>query len=281
MMFEEPGFPTLIHGRGGVMKRFALLTGLVLLSMFVWLGNANAGFGIRVSGPATHVSLDQFNDYVDIVNSEELVGLPYSMNNLDWVAEFSGEVMYNALPMLDIGLGAGIIMGTSELAIAAGLENWTEKHKLRSYPFTATGYFRPAWPLGPFKPIIYGGAGIYYTKWSFSMAYMGSGDDYSYEWELSKWGFGLHGGAGFEISILPKLSVDVGVKARWANFKGFEGTGPDPEAEGEEVDVLLGSGYREGSPWFGPIAVDEADDFDEGEIDLTGYSIVVGIKVMF
>ena len=249
--------------------------------MFLWLGNANAGFGIRVSGPATHVSLGQFNDYVDIVNSEELVGLPYSMNNLDWVAEFSGEVMYDVLPMLDIGLGAGIIMGTSELAIAAGLENWTEKHKLRSYPFTATGYLRPAWSFGPFKPIIYGGAGFYYTKWFYSMAYMGTGNDYSYEWELSKWGFGFHGGAGFEISILSKLSVDVGVKARWANFKGFEGTGPNPEVEGEEIDVLLGSGQREGSPWFGPIAVDEADDFDEGEIDLTGYSIVIGINVMF
>ncbi len=71
------------------------------------------------------------------------------------------------------------------------------------------------------------------------MAYMGTCSDYSYEWELSKWGFGLHGGAGFEISILPKLSVDIGVKARWANFKGFEGTGPNPEAPGEEIDVLF------------------------------------------
>ncbi len=222
------------------MRRFSTVICLTILSMLLLAGSSQAGLGVRISGPATHVSLGQFNDYVDAFNSEYLSGTPYSWNNLNWMPEFSGEILYNVTPMLDVGIGMGLIVSTSELSIIAGLESSSEKHKLRSYPFTATGYYEPGWALGPFKPFFYGGAGIYYTNWTYSTAYMGTRDDFSYEWNLTKWGFGLHGGLGVEISILPKLSVDVGFKGRWANFKGFEGKDP---FEGD--DVILGVGTIE------------------------------------
>ncbi len=271
------------------MKRFTVLTGLVLLSMFVWPGNANAGFGIRVTGPATYISYNDFNDFVDAYNAEYLADSDYKYNNLKWVAEFGMEVMYDLIPTLDIGVGAGIIMGTSEYSVPVGLESWTLKHKIRSYPFTATAYFKPPWIWGPFKPIVYGGGGVYYNKAFFSSAYMGTLKDYSYEWELTKWGFGLHGGVGFEISILPRLSVDVGIKGRWANFKGFEGTDP---ITGEDVIIATGIVEEEIGdppeiyivPVYGPMTaefISENEGLREGEVDLTGYSIVVGINVMF
>lgn len=274
------------------MKRFAAITAVTIFSIYLLAGTAHAGFGIRVGGPATHVSLGQFNSFVDAFNSEYLSGTPYSWNNLNWVPEFNGEILYDVTPMLDVGVGVGIIMSTAELSISAGLESSTDKHKLRSYPFTATGYIDPAWSLGPFKPIFYGGVGLYYTSWDYSTAYMGTGNDFSYEWETSKWGFGLHGGAGFEISILPRLSVDIGIKGRWANFKGFEGKDPN---SGE--DVVLASGTMEYIvevapdvfelfivPTYQPLPtefVSETETLQEAEVDLSGYSIVVGLKVMF
>ncbi len=271
------------------MKRFSAAAVIVILSISLLPGASYAGFGVRINGPATHVSLDQFNDFVDAFNSEYLSGTPYSWNNLTWVPEFHGEILYNVTPMLDIGVGAGIILSTSELSISAGLESSTEKHKLRSYPFTATGYFDPAWSLGPFKPFFYGGAGIYYTSWDYSSAYMGTGEDFSYEWQTSKWGFGLHGGAGVEITILPKLSVDIGFKGRWAKFKGFEGKDPN---SGEDVVLATGTlEYIVGDPpeiyivpIYQPLStefVSDTETLEEAEVDLTGYSIVLGIKVMF
>jgi opacity protein-like surface antigen len=281
-----------MHERGGVMNKFPIFAISTLLAVSLLAGTSYAGLGIRVSGPTTHLSLGQFNDFVDAFNSEFLAGTPYSYNNLNWVPEFNGEVLYSAMPMLDIGIGAGIMLSTSELAISAGLASSTEKHKLRSYPFTATGYFNPSWPLGPFRPFFYGGAGVYYTSWTYSSAYMGPGTDFSYEWEMTKWGFGLHGGAGFEISILPKLSVDIGFKGRWASFKGFEGKDP---VEGEDVVLATGTitqtveispGVYETYivPVFLPMLpefVSETASVQEAEIDLSGYSIVFGIKVMF
>ena len=271
------------------MSKHRIVAVFVVLSMFLCAGTSSAGIGIRVTGPATHIGYKDFNDFVDTYNAEYLAASPYKYNNLKWLPEFSGEVIYNALPMLDVGIGAGIILGTSEFSWSAGMESYTRKHKLRSYPFTATAYYRPPWPLGPFKPILYGGAGLFYTNASFSDAYMGIGDDYSYEWEFTKWGFGLHGGAGIEISILPKLSVDIGVKGRWANFTGFEGTDP---ISGE--DVIIGVGTVEEIwgdppevhvvPVYGPMSpefVDEVETLNEAEVNLSGYSIVVGIKVTF
>jgi opacity protein-like surface antigen len=286
---QKQGFPTAIETRGGAMRRFTAAALMIFLFVLVLSSASHAGFGIRVTGPTTHLSLGQFNDYVDAFNSEFLSGTPYSWNNLTWVPEFGGEILYDLTPMLDIGVGAGIILSTSELSISAGLESSTEKHKLRCYPFTATCYIDPAWSLGPFKPFFYAGAGLYYTNWDYSSAYMGTMEDFSYEWETSKWGFGFHGGAGFEISILPKLSVDIGFKGRWSKFKGLEGKDP---ITGEDVVLAAGTlEFEEGDPpeiyivpIYQPIStefVSETETLDEADVDLSGYSIVLGIKVKF
>jgi opacity protein-like surface antigen len=271
------------------MNRFSAVAVIAILSISFLPGVSYAGFGIRLTGPATYVGYGDFNDYVDTYNSEYLSDSPYKYENINWAPEFGVEVLYTLLPKIDIGVGAGIIMGTSEYSVSAGLENITLRHKIRPYPFTATAYYRLPWMGGPFKPIAYGGVGVYYNKAFFSSAYMGTGNDYSYEWTLTKWGFGLHGGVGFEISILPKLSVDLGIKARWANFTGFEGTDP---ISGEKV--IIGTGTVEVEvgdppaiyivPVYEPMTaefVNENENLREAEVSLTGYSIVIGINIMF
>ena len=264
------------------MKKFSSVVAILLMSTFVYTGLAHAGVGVRITGPVSYISYGNWNDFADFLNDVAIPELGFSqkIDNINWVPEFGGEILVSPVPLLDVGLGAGMMLKTAEISISQGGETMSFGHKLRVYPFTLTGYLKPSLPLGFAKPFFYGGVGLYYTKLIFEDDYEGIMGDYSYEAELTKTGFGLHGGAGLEFSVFPKVSIDIGVKARWAKLKGFEGTASD--SEGEEMDVfLIFDEDDEGNPVYGPESVEYQDEIEEGEVDLSGFGFVFGIKVMF
>ena len=264
------------------MKRFSSLIAIALASIFVCTGMAHAGIGVRVTGPVSYISYGNWNDFADFLNDEAIpeLGFSQTIDNINWVPEFGGEILVSPIPILDIGLGAGMMLKTADISVSAAGETLTFTHKLRAYPFTLTGYLEPPLPFGFAKPFVYGGVGLYYTKLIFEESYVGSLDDYSYEAELTKTGFGLHGGAGLEFSVFPMVSIDIGVKARWAKIKGFEGTATDSEGAEEDVFLVFDEDI-EGNPLYGPESVDYQGELDEGEVDLSGFGFVFGVKVMF
>jgi opacity protein-like surface antigen len=263
------------------MKQRASLAALLVLAAALVSASAWAGIGVRVSGGLSYISYGDFNDFADYVNSELLAPNEASgeIGSIHWVPEFGGEIVLPLMPKLDLGIGAGAIMGTSEFSLGAGDDRFDYKHTMNAYPIVATAYVRL--PLLPFaKPYAFGGGGLYYAKLTFDETVTTGGASSGFGAELSKWGFGLHGGAGLSFSFSPAVTFDVGVKGRWARITGFEGTAT--RTDGEVVDIFLASYVDdEGGLNFGPEAVADKRTYGEGAVDLSGFAFILTLTVAY
>jgi hypothetical protein len=242
--------------------------------------SASAGIGVRVSGGLSYVSYGDFNDAADYANEEGLwaSGATGEVGAIHWIPEFSGEVIVPVIPRLSVGVGGGIVFGKSSYVLRTGLGAYSYEHTMKAYPVTATAYVDL--PMLPFaKPYVYLGGGAYRTKLTFEESTSGISTDEASA-ELQKWGFGLHGGAGLSFDIIPTVQFDLGLKWRWADVKGFEGTRRNPD--GSSTDVFLAS-YRDtdGSLNFAPESMADKDVFGEGSVDLSGFSFMLGLTVSF
>jgi len=266
------------------MNEYYKIAGIIVFISLLLSSPAVSDTGARLNVGLSHISYGDYNDYIDNDN-EDLAVLNVELENLNWVPEVQGEIMYSPFPMITAGFGAGIIYGSADLSTDILGEF---KHDVRVYPITVTAYFKPSLPLMPIKPYVYAGAGMYYSKLTFSV----SMDELSSGWEstdLTKTGFGLHGGAGLEFSIMPLLSLQIGVQARWADIKGFEGTGTDLDGNetdvflisDDEVEIPLAGGGTVTGPAYGPWTEDDKEKYDEGSLDLSGYGFIVGLKLSF
>jgi opacity protein-like surface antigen len=262
------------------MNRFvaAALAALALLAGAV---PASAGVGVRVSGGIGYVSYGDFNDFAAYINDEVLApeGVSGTVDAIHWIPEFSGEITIPLAPMLELGVGGGIVSGSSSFSFAVGGNGLDYKHTVKAYPFTATAYVRlPALPFA--KPYAFAGAGAYYTKLTFEETVEESGVSDGFTADLTTWGFGLHGGAGLTFAVSPKISIDLGVKARWASFSGFSGTAT--ARDGTSTDVFLAS-YIDAVDGrvFGPESTADAGTYPEGSVDLSGVAFMLAASVSF
>ncbi len=243
-------------------------------------GVSEAGIGFRATGGYSHISYGDFNDWVDEVNESLASGGAGEIDNIKWVPEFGGEFYYSIVPMFEIGVGAGMMMGNSEYSFTDGDESVEFEHKIKAFPINANFYFKPNVPFSGMKPYLYAGGAMYYTKLDFGFKLANLSDEGGYDAELSTWGFGIHGGGGMEFPIIPSLSLDVGFKIRWASIGGFEGTATDLEGETRDV-FLAGFTDDEGNWSYGPAEASMEGEYDEGKVDLTGYTIYIGFKAGF
>ena len=263
------------------MKRFASLAALLALGALVAADPASAGIGIRVSGDLSYVSYGDFNDFAEYINTEVLAasGASGEIGAIHWVPELRGEIVLPIAPMLDLGIGAGIVMGKSEFSFGAAGDRFDYEHTVKAYPVTATVYVDL--PLLPFaRPYAFGGGGLYYTKLSFDNTVTVGGTTTGFGAELTKWGFGLHGGAGLSFSLSPMVTFDIGAKGRWAKIAGFEGAATT--TDGEVIDVFLASYVDdEGGLNFGPEATTDKGAYGEGAVDLSGFAFTLTLVVAF
>ena len=204
------------------MKNLYKFAGMIVLVSMVISSPAVSDTGVRLNVGLSNIAYGDFNDVVDLSNENSAVF--GEIENISWVPEIGGEIFYSPMPMFSVGVGVGMIKGSSDLSsvILGDFE-----HKINVYPMTVTAYFKPSLPLMPIKPYAYAGTGMYYSKLSFD--YSGFRQDVFQitDAELTKLGFGFHAGGGLEFSIVPMLSLQIGVQGRWAKIKGFEGTGTD------------------------------------------------------
>ncbi|MBU8922138.1 MAG: hypothetical protein KOO63_10010, partial [Bacteroidales bacterium] len=128
-------------------------------------------------------------------------------------------------------------------------------------------------------PYLYGGGGLYYSSLDIAFQHFDGVDRTGYDAKLSTWGYGIHGGGGMEFSITPTFSLDIGFKVRWADISGYEGTATLPD--GEERDAFFVSDKVDGKLIFEAMPVEEKDNYDEGSVNLTGYTIYIGFKAGF
>lgn len=265
-------------------KRFFSLA--VLLAVFVILPQAVfAGVSLRFTGGYYHMGYKDFNDWVKQLNAsidEANQDIPASqqipkMDEMTWVPEFGGEILFSVAPTVSIGAGVGIIAGSSSIAYQLEGFGIDFDHKVRSYPFTATAYVR--FPAIPIKPFLYGGAGFYRSKATFDYYALMDYDRLGYSAELTDWQFGIHGGGGISFNIAPTISLDIDMRFRWADLKGFEGTATS--SDGETIDVFLAKGTVDGEYLYGPEDVAAKGTIGEGSVSLTGYGFFVGLNIGF
>lgn len=258
------------------MKKIIVIAALVV--SFVQAAPARAGFGVKVRGGYAHVGYGDFNDYVEAANLS-LAGIA-ELEKITWVPEVSAEFTFPIIPTFSGGVGLGYLKGTSEFAFGIGSESLSYEHSVRAVPITATAYWEP--PLVGLHPYVFGGAGVYHTRLAFEQSTTSGGETESFSADLSTWGFGVHGGAGLRFEIVPTVGLDVGVFGRWASISGFEGTATNPDGETIDVYLVRDEVAVEGSgdvDYYGPRPVDE--DYDEGTVDLTGFTIYIGVTVGF
>ena len=243
---------------------------------------ATAGISVRVSGGLSYISYGDFNHFADYLNNEVLApnGATGQIDAIHWVLEFEGEVVVPLVHMIDLGIGGGFVTGKSDFSFDAGSgDRFDYNHTVKSYPLTATVYVKL--PLLPFaKPYAFAGGGMYYTKVSFDETVTSGGSADGLKAELTKWGFGLHGGAGLSFALAPRVGLDVGVKGRWAKIKGLTGTATG--SDGRSVGVFLAYYTdEEGATQFGPEALSDKGAYGEGSVDLSGYAFTLTMTVAF
>jgi opacity protein-like surface antigen len=249
----------------------------IALGCILGVGSANAGVAFRLNAGLSRISYGQYNEMVDEMNREisSDPSISGEIDNFHWLPEFSGEALFSVSPTVRIGIGVGVISGKSSFSVEP-LEVGFE-HTVKAFPFTATAYVNPPVPFSFAKPYVFGGAGAYYSKLGFTVS--SPVDTSAYDCDLSAWGFGLHGGAGVEFSIAPKVSFSVEIRGRWAKLKGFEGTAT--RGDGATEDMYLAYYEESGIIEYSPESVDKKDTYGEGTVDLSGFGVLLGLKVAF
>jgi opacity protein-like surface antigen len=242
---------------------------------------AQAGFGFRLNGGIAYVTYSDFNDYADFMNERELpaMGVTEKIDNIHWVPEVNGEFLISPFPSLTIGVGAGMITGTSTFSFAVGSEGLSYEHTVKAYPLGATGYFNIPMPGAPIKPYLHGGFAAVYSKIAFDVKLTAGGVTGGLDAELTTWGFAVHGGGGVMFTLFPNVSIDLGFKGRWANLTGYEGTGTFL-GEGS-FDVFLAKEHTPEHILYGPEKVERRDLYEEASVDLSGFAVTLGVTVSF
>ncbi|MBU8922965.1 MAG: hypothetical protein KOO63_14200, partial [Bacteroidales bacterium] len=136
------------------MRRSAIIGSLMAIALLFVSEPAGAGIGARVYGGFSHISYSDYNDWVDQANEE--IGIGEKLDNIKWVPEFGGELFYPVSPMIEIGLGAGLMSGSSEYFVSGGSSTINFNSKIKAVPITANLYFRPSVPFTSMSPYLYG-----------------------------------------------------------------------------------------------------------------------------
>jgi len=268
------------------MRRVNWMMAAALLGALLSAGPADAGVGFRVTGGISRIAYGDFNRFVDFVNdviaetdTAAGSGPIGQIDHINWVPEASAELLYGIAPPVTVGVGAGIISGSSKFTFDVGGNTLSFRHQVKAYPFTATAYVNIPAPVPFAKPYAFLGGGLYYSKISFTTSVTSNDTTGVSDAELTHWGLGVHGGAGFEFSFAPMVSIDLSVHGRYARIKGYRGTSTLNGAHPE--DVFLASFVQAGDVNFGPEPVADLAKFQEGSVDLSGFGVSVAVKVAF
>ncbi len=263
------------------MKRYYMMMFVVAVAVCMQPLPTHAGIGFRVNGGLSYATYSDFNDYVKHVNEVELpaIGVMGTLNDIHWVPEVNGEVLFSPVPKITIGAGAGFISGKSEFSYMIGFIESKYKHTIKAYPLALTGYFDFSLPGASIDLYLQGGVAAVYSKITFDMKLTDGTNTDGLDAELTTWGYELHGGGGVKLAIFPKVSIDLGIRARWADLTGYEGTGA-VIGEGD-YDVFLAKDTEEGYVLYGPESVENNDQYEEGSVDLTGFAVTLGVTVSF
>jgi len=262
-------------------------------------------FGVKLHGGLSYLLAGDINDALqgttDYWDDLTYVDVDGEVKPLHMGFDFGGEVIINFMPQIGIGLGVGYIQASSNSTIE---DTWsglayedTFNPKVTAIPLTLGVYF--GLPMGDTMSVIANaGIGYYLGTFSWNYSYESEYDDYEENWEAKSNAIGFHGGLGIEVNLSPSMALVVEGFGRYAKLKGLTGDYTWEESyfgfssQGSIKDATLWYyEWRSSSTgkWYPTIAFGQDEpqstssrrNIREGEVDLTGFSLRVGIKIKF
>jgi len=295
------------------MKRNSVFLSLTILCIFLLPTAGNTQdflkkFSLKFSGGMGNTAGGDFNAVPDGMNSISgdlipLLGLTKTGNleNPKWGLDFEAEFVFSLSKNFGVGIGVGYLKRTKDSSLEMALEplgratiNWEPEFSL--IPITLSSYY--SFPISSkMNAFLKAGIGYYFVKVNLKFreeyeSFFGESGWEEDEAEATDNAFGFHGGLGFEYNISGSIALYAEGMGRYLKIKDWETewktTYPLGVIEGsgtvwytEELWLPLGKYYPgleilEQRP-SGP----EYRNVREAEIDFSGFSFRVGIRIRF
>ncbi len=262
------------------------------------------GFSLKIHGGMSYLFSNDVNDHLQATTDywiDRGVDVEGEFEPLQNGIEFGGEYIVNLTPHIGIGLGGGYIKASSKSSVNNVWFGYsyqdTANPKITAIPLTLSAYFDL--PLGKkLNFTLQTGLGYYLGTLSWDYSYESEFDNFKENWEGKSTAFGFHGALGFEFNFSSRMALFVEAFGRYAKLKALKGNYSFEETflgyqEQESIDEATLWYYEWRSSLTGnyyptlefnddkPEETSFVKNIREGEVDLTGFSIRMGIRIRF
>ena len=261
-------------------------------------------FSMKFYGGMNYMLIGDMNDalqgttdyYKDLPN----VDIEEDLIPPHWGIDLGGELIINFSPQIGIGLGGGYIQVSKETVIDVIWEGSPYKDtahpKATLIPLTFS--FHLGLPLGNIMSfVLNAGAGYYLGTIQWQYSWDSEYHDYEESWKSKSNTIGFHGGLGLEFNFSRNLALVVEGFGRYAKLKNLQGDFTwKRDFFGHEEGII-----EEATLWYYdwrssdtgkeypriefdddvPTETSFQRNIREGEVDLTGFSVRLGIKIKF
>jgi tetratricopeptide (TPR) repeat protein len=257
------------------------------------------GLRLYLTGGLLYGLLSDYNDVVDGRNlyaQDALTNVSGLWEKMHMAVNIGGELAFFFSPNFGLGLGLNYSTFGKDNTISGDLLLWPSGH------ITFTSAFKPSLSVVPvtlnlhyLAPIVSklnldlsGGVGFYLVTFDLETHDAAETLKTDYTFKSSKGGIGLQAGLGLEMEASPNVAILLKATGRLASISGFMG-------EWTRVSNAIGNGSgsdyyiwyltSNSYPWYDFGAVPPSNPAYSGvrefTLNLTGFSVVVGLKLSF
>jgi len=261
-------------------------------------------FSLKLHGGISYMVVGDMNDalqgitdyYRDLPN----VDIEGELKPVHFGFDLGGEIIINFTPRIGVGLGAGYSQVSKKSTMDVNWEGSAYKDtanpKATVIPLTFGLYV--GLPMGNIMNLMLNaGIGYYLGTIQWNYSWDSEFHDYEENWEAKSNALGFHGGLGLEFNFSRNLALVIEGFGRYAKLKSLKGDyswkrdffGHEEGIKEEAIFWYYDwSSSDTGNEYprieFNDVMPTETSfqrNVREGEFDLTGFSIRMGIKIKF
>jgi opacity protein-like surface antigen len=258
-------------------------------------------FSLKLYGGMNYLLASDINNHLQATTdywNDRGVDVNGEFEPLQMGIDFGGEFIINLTPHIGIALGGSYIQASSKSTVNNVWFGYsyqdTANPKITAVSLTLSTHFN--FPLGKrFNFTAHGGLGYYLGTFSWNYGYDSEFDDIEENWEGKANALGFQGGLGLELNFSSGIALVVEGFGRYAKLKGLKGDYffEQTNQEQESIDDATLWYYEWGSSLTGnyyptikfddekPEETSSIKNVREGEVNLTGFSVRLGIKIRF
>ncbi|MFW6129200.1 MAG: hypothetical protein ACOC6P_03015 [Candidatus Aminicenantaceae bacterium] len=296
-----------------------ILWGLVLLFMGIEAesgvlfkndppGQKKMEMGFKIKGGRSLFLSNDINTHLkgwlDMWSDDPAIDVSGEFETLKKGIDISGEMFINFSERFGISIGAGYIHSGKESSIENTWGSWisttfkdTVCPEISAIPLTLS--LHVILPVGSVLDVVFNaGTGYYIGKVEWSYHYKNLGNPsvaYKESWNAGSNAMGFHGGIALQWNINSQWAFFIGFKGRYVKLTELTGeysweyVTSDYSDSGEANDYTFWFGdYRYGSEFYSQMLLNDTKpsgslwkNVRKGEVSLSGFSLIVGIKIDF